>query len=298
MPHDRPNARTGYVASMRGPKRSISIEQVVKRIIAFAAVIICLIIVAAQSPRWWPAVAELLGITTHEIAEQVPGDDWNVPLPDPSAPENIPTVEDASQAVQDAWEKAQSGDILPADVPGIDAILDALQPQSSSRIPDYDRDIFGTSWFDVDGNLCDTRNDVLQRDMRDIQLAADQCKVMAGTLDDPYTGSAINFIRGEQSSQAVQIDHLIPLSYAWKHGAWSWDESERLAFANDPANLLAVDGPTNNGKGDKGPAWWMPPNESYRCVYATKFVTVAATYELQISEDDRQALASIIASCS
>lgn len=286
------------MASMRGPKRSISIEQIVTRLVAFAAVVAVVIVVAIQSPRWWPAVAELLGITTAEIAEQVPGDGWNVPLPDATAPENVPTVEEASQAVHAAWEKAQQGDILPADVPGLDGILASLQPQSTSRIPDYDRDLFGTSWFDVDGNLCDTRNDVLQRDMRDIHLAADQCKVMSGVLDDPYTGSAISFERGEQTSQAVQIDHIIPLSYAWKHGAWSWDDSARLAFANDPANLLAVDGPTNNGKGGKGPARWMPPNESYRCVYATKFVTVAATYELQISEDDRQSLAATIASCS
>ncbi|EQM74842.1 HNH endonuclease family protein [Microbacterium maritypicum] len=273
-------------------------EQIVTRLAAFAAVIAVAIVVAVQSPRWWPAVAELLGITTTEIVEQVPGDDWNMPLPDATVPENVPTVEEASEAVQAAWEKAQRGDILPVDVPGLSGVLDSLQPQSTSRIPDYDRDLFGTSWFDVDGNLCDTRNDVLQRDMRDIRLAADQCKVMTGVLDDPYTGSAISFVRGEQSSQAVQIDHIIPLSYAWKHGAWSWDDSARLAFANDPANLLAVDGPTNNGKGDKGPARWMPPNESYRCVYATKFVTVAATYELQISEDDRQSLAATIASCS
>jgi hypothetical protein len=77
----------------------------------------------------------------------------------------------------------------------------------------------------------------------------DQCRVQKGTLHDPYTGEIIQFERGENSNK-VQIDHVVALSDAWQKGAQSLSETERKNLANDPLNLLAVDGPANQQKGD------------------------------------------------
>ena len=116
--------------------------------------------------------------------------------------------------------------------------------KGSEPVPQYSRDQFGQRWADVDRNGCDTRNDVLKRDLHDLQMkrSSPQCVVVSGVLNDPYTGRQIDFQRGEDSSEAVQIDHVVALANAWKSGAWQWDAVRRQDFANDPFNLLAVDG--------------------------------------------------------
>lgn len=135
----------------------------------------------------------------------------------------------------------------------------------------------------------------------------------SGRLADPYTGKIIEFRRGKDTSLAVQIDHIIPLGYAYAHGAASWDASTRLAFANDPDNLLAVDGPSNAAKSDSllatspsgtgagfnpaGGHGWDVPNEPYRCTYAAKIDAVAAKYHLDLAEADRHAVDARLAEC-
>lgn len=152
----------------------------------------------------------------------------------------------------------------------------------------YSREAFGPSWEDVDRNGCDTRNDILQRDLVQTRIDPGGCTVVSGTLNDPYTGKTIQFVRGKDTSAAVQIDHVVPLSYAWKNGASSWDAEKRLQFANDPDNLMAVDGPTNGSKSDKGPSEFMPPNEAYQCEYIGKFQAVTQKYDLTITSEDQQ----------
>jgi hypothetical protein len=123
--------------------------------------------------------------------------------------------------------------------------------------------------------------------------------VLSGTLHDPYTGRTIVFERGSTSSLAVQIDHRVPLAYAWRHGAASWTPKQRELFANDEAtNLLAVDGPANEEKSDSGPAEWMPANTADACSYAASFVTVATKWQLSIATDDERALARTLTTCS
>ena len=85
----------------------------------------------------------------------------------------------------------------------------------------YDRDQFGQAWYDADRNGCDTRNDILRRDLKDFTFKAgtNGCLVLSGTLTDPYTADTIEFVRGTGTSSAVQIDHVVPLSDAWQKGA-------------------------------------------------------------------------------
>ena len=135
-------------------------------------------------------------------------------------------------------------------------LLETLAVKGRAPKTGYDRDAFGPAWTDDNGvqfghNGCDTRNDILRRDLADQHLDPDThgCVVDSGELDDPYTGQQIRFVRGETSSSAVQIDHVVALSDAWQKGAQQWTDDTRRDFANDPLELLAVDGPTNGEQG-------------------------------------------------
>ena len=159
----------------------------------------------------------------------------------------------------------------------------------------YTRDQFGQAWYDTDRNVCDTRNDILRRDLKSKQMQ-NACKVLAGTLaPDPYTGTSIRFVYGGASE--VDIDHLVALSDAWQKGAASWPAGKRLALANDPLNLLAVDAPTNRSKGDGDTATWLPPYKSFRCTYVARQVAVKGKYGLWVTSAERDAMTRILATC-
>jgi len=146
----------------------------------------------------------------------------------------------------------------------------------------YTRGAFGDSWVDVDNNSCSTRDDVLQRDLTNIILDGN-CKVVEGDLVDPYSGVNLHHIYGESS---IDIDHIVPLAYAWDHGAYAWSDAERIAFANDMENLLAVSASENRSKGASGPSEYMPSNNDYKCQYATNFLNIVTKYSLTMTQDD------------
>lgn len=160
----------------------------------------------------------------------------------------------------------------------------------------YDRDAFGPRWADVDGNGCDTRNDILARDLVNETLE-NGCVVLTGTLTDPYTSTVLEFVRGQDTSSAVQIDHLVPLAAAWRTGAQEWSAEKRTQFANDPANLLAVDGPTNAAKGDSDAAEWLPPNGAFVCTYVQAQVQVKAAYGLWVTPAEKAAMSDALEDC-
>ncbi|MET4145428.1 DUF1524 domain-containing protein [Arthrobacter sp. UYCo732] len=163
----------------------------------------------------------------------------------------------------------------------------------------YDRALFGQAWADVDRNGCDTRNDILKRDLTGtIYANSVPCKVQSGTLADPYTGTTISFLRGSATSSAVQIDHVVALSDAWQKGAQQLTAEQRTAFANDPLNLQATDGPTNMKKGDGDAATWLPPNKGFRCEYVARQISVKATYSLWVTQAEHDAMARILADCT
>jgi hypothetical protein len=163
----------------------------------------------------------------------------------------------------------------------------------------YDRAQFGQEWLDVDRNGCDTRNDILKRDLTAITYTNSvPCKIQTGTLADSYTGTSVGFIRGSTTSDAVQIDHVVALSDAWQKGAQQLSIQQRTAFANDPLNLQATDGPTNQKKGDGDAATWLPPNKSFRCEYVARQISVKATYDLWVTQAEHDAMAGILGDCS
>ena len=163
----------------------------------------------------------------------------------------------------------------------------------------YTRDQFGPSWKDVDANGCDTRNDILKRDLKSIvyKVVGEDCVILSGVLTDPYSGETVNFLRGVATSSAIQIDHVVALSNAWQTGAFKLTLAQRTAFANDPSNLLAVKGRLNSQKGDGDAATWLPPRKGYRCEYVTKQVMVKAKYGLWLTAPEKAAILKILKTC-
>ena len=183
------------------------------------------------------------------------------------------------------------------DASGARAELAQLPVKGRAPATGYDRVArFGQAWLDVDRNGCDTRDDILARDLAAVTRRAD-CAVLTGTLSDPYTGRSIAFTRGVQTSALVQIDHVVALLDAWQTGAQGLSQEARIQLANDPLELLAVDGATNQAKGAGDAATWLPPNRGFRCEYAARQVAVKAKYGLWVTAAEGAALKGILAGC-
>jgi hypothetical protein len=163
----------------------------------------------------------------------------------------------------------------------------------------YTRDEFGPAWADTDHNGCDTRNDILARDLtrETFKPGTNNCVVATGTLADKYTGTIINFVRGQDTSSDILIDHIVPLSDAWQKGAQQLSADQRKELANDPLNLMAADGPTNSAKGDKDAATWLPPNKAFRCEYVQRQAAVKTRYSLWVTQAEHDAIAGILNNC-
>ena len=174
------------------------------------------------------------------------------------------------------------------------AALDALEVKGRAPKTGYARIQFGNGWANMGG--CDTRNAILYRDLTDAQTD-EACKVTLGTLNDPYTGETIIFTRGPQTSQLVQIDHVVALSNAWQTGAQALDEQQRIALANDPLNLLAVDGAANQQKSDGDAATWLPSNKLFRCQYVARQIAVKQKYSLWVTPAEKDAMQRILRTC-
>lgn len=193
----------------------------------------------------------------------------------------------------------------PSMAPGVDPLAGVSEVPVRVRGNDYRRAAFGDSWDDDNSapgghNGCDTRNDILNRDLVDKTFVAiKRCPsaVATGTLHDPYTNAVVSFVRGNQTGASVQIDHIVPLALAWDLGARDWPDDLRLRFANDPANLLAVAGKPNQDKGDQEPARWMPPNRAFWCQYAVQFAEVLRGYTLPVDAASAGVLREAAGTC-
>ena len=179
------------------------------------------------------------------------------------------------------------------------SVIEAQETKGRAAKTGYTRAQFGPTWADVDRNGCDTRNDILKRDLTDevFKEKTRNCVVQSGTLVDPYSGETINFNRGNTSSMEVQIDHVVALSNAWQTGAFKLTIKERTALANDPMNLLAVKGRLNSQKNDGDAATWLPPLKSYRCDYVARQIAVKIKYKLWFTAPEKEVMVRILKSC-
>jgi hypothetical protein len=175
--------------------------------------------------------------------------------------------------------------------------LSKLKVKPWSSHAGYARSAFSDGWGDI-GN-CDTRNYILKRDLTSVTWRSGaSCLVATGTLKDPYTGKIIKFVRGVKTSLEVQIDHVVALSNAWETGASTMSATSRYNLYNDPLNLLAVDGPTNESKSDSDAAAWLPPNRAYRCAYVARQIAVKTKYRLWITSAEKAAMSSVLNTCA
>jgi hypothetical protein len=178
------------------------------------------------------------------------------------------------------------------------ARLSKLTAKPPGSMTGYSRAQFGRPWKDVDQNGCDTRNDILARDLKQVVLkAGSDCVVKSGTLHDPYTATTIHFVQGAGTSLKVQIDHVVALAAAWRTGSAQWTPIRRLTYANDRFVLLAVDGPTNGSKGDRDAAKWLPPNVSYHCRYVSKQIAIKTKYTLWVTQPERKQMRHVLDGC-
>ncbi|QCU78553.1 DUF1524 domain-containing protein [Citricoccus sp. SGAir0253] len=217
--------------------------------------------------------------------------------PTPSSPAASTASASPSASPSETPSAAPTGDVAS---PGTAlAALEGLPVKGRAPRTGYDRLQFGPAWADTDHDGCDTRNDILERDLREeaFRPGTHDCVVLSGVLDDPYTATEIHFLRGQDTSNDVQVDHVVALSDAWQKGAQALDTAERTEFANDPLNLLAVDGPANAQKGDSDAATWLPANTSFRCDYVARQVAVKARYALWVTAAEREAMAGVLAGC-
>lgn len=173
--------------------------------------------------------------------------------------------------------------------------LRSLAVKGRAPKTDYSRQQFGSGWETTNG--CDTRNIILNRDMPDA-IVDKNCNVTSGTLNDPYTGKVISFSRGSLTSAEVQIDHVVALSDAWQKGAQGLSLQQRTQLANDPLELLAVDGPANQQKSDGDAATWLPSNKPFRCEYVARQVAVKAKYSLWLTQAEHDAILKILSGCA
>ena len=179
------------------------------------------------------------------------------------------------------------------------AVLETLPVKGRAPKTGYSRDQFGQTWADINRNGCDTRNDILKRDLNQITYRPQtrDCVVLTGVLVDRYSGETINFVRGNITSMEVQIDHVVALSNAWQTGAFKLSKIERTALANDPLNLFAVKGRLNSQKSDGDAATWLPPLKSFRCAYVAQQIAVKARYSLWVTAPEKNAMIGILAKC-
>jgi Protein of unknown function (DUF1524) len=214
------------------------------------------------------------------------------------APAAPPPVDSRSQATSQPAPEAPGS-------PGFDtarATLERLRVKGWDRNTDFVRYRFGEAWSDdvnveFGHNGCNTRDDILRRDLADLVVRPGTCYAQTGVLHDPYTGQTIPFTRGPATSEAVQIDHLVSLSDAWYKGARDWDDQRRQDFANDPRNLLAVGAQANFDKAFRDATAWLPPNEAFRCEFVVRQIDVKAAYGLWLSRNEKRAMENVLARC-
>jgi hypothetical protein len=177
-----------------------------------------------------------------------------------------------------------------SEVGAVTAQLDALTVAEWSAMTGYSRDRF--DHWEAQGDGCDTRDQVLQRDGQGVVVDAD-CRITGGTWFSVYDGQTLT------DPGEVDIDHMVPLANAWRTGAAGWSDDQRAAFANDldRPQLIAVSASSNRSKGDQDPSQWQPPRREYWCAYAQSWIAVKSYWRLSVTLDEKAMLTDMLGTC-
>jgi hypothetical protein len=304
------------VAASRSPGSNSTRRRRIVAVAAGAAVLV-------SGAVWWGAVGGDEPVSTIADVEERPTDPAPPRVPAPTAADEIdaeatpssapaPSPTAPQAATQESpnspprLESAPPQAVLPA------ALAPSWDPFAAlEHLPDerelshrgdhpYDRDAFGQQWMDVDRNGCDTRNDILRRDLMDLRVkpGTNGCVAHSGRLIDPYTARSFAFERGSGNAGELHIDHVVALGDAWRKGAWAWSPDRREAFANDPLNLVVTFGDVNMEKGAKDASEWLPPDKKMHCGFALQVIYVKQTYDLAVSDEERAALFNALGMCT
>ncbi|MFJ8212277.1 HNH endonuclease family protein [Streptomyces sp. NPDC096033] len=190
---------------------------------------------------------------------------------------------------------------FPPDAATARAQLKGLKVEWGRNWESYKREAFGRYWSDdTDGvggrNGCDTRDDVLRRDLAELREGdRNPCVVVSGLLHDPYTGKELPYTYRRASQ--IETDHVVALGAAWRAGAYAWTPARRLEYANDLDVLLAVDKQTNQDKGSRTADKWRPPRRAYWCEYARRYTGIKAKYGLSVTPPEKTALEELLGTC-
>lgn len=250
---------------MKKPKLSLRARRTLIATFAFVAVGIWLVVNPASYEKiFTPADSNLTGVSGENYALE--------------SPENTTNTENTT----------------PDGTPLATTVLAQLEVKGRAPKTGYSRDQFYDTWPTVDG--CSLRQKIIKREFGDSAVLSG-CDVVSGEYTEPYTGEHQVFTEKSQISKGVQIDHVVALSDAWQKGAQYMDQGTRYAMATDPLNLLAVDSSANQGKSDGDAATWLPSNKAFRCQYVARQVSVKYKYHLWVTEAERDAIASILATC-
>ncbi len=199
-------------------------------------------------------------------------------------------------ALEDDSEYLSSSEFDPS-APLATAVLEKLEIKGRAPKTGYERSEFYASWPTIDG--CSLRQRIIKREMGDTAVVSkdNNCDVISGEFDDPYTGEHKVFNEKSDFGSGIQIDHVVALSDAWQKGAQYKTADERYALATDPLNLLAVDSSANQNKSDGDAATWLPPNKKFRCQYVARQVSVKYKYGLWVTQAEHDAISNVLEKC-
>lgn len=107
-----------------------------------------------------------------------------------------------------------------------------------------------------------------------------------GVYTDPYSGFS------SSDPTDFQYDHIIPLAYAEAHGASTWTNEEKRAYADNPAVGIDVESIENSIKGARGPAEYLP--EENIASYCYTWLVIANEYDLSISQEDMNVIVEVL----
>lgn len=209
-----------------------------------------------------------------------------------------PSSPEVASSSGNTTDQNQSANPTPIETNSLQSQLDSLLIKGRAPKTGYSRDQFGSAWIDVDRNGCDTRNDILNRDLTYIihKPGTSNCVVQSGNFYDPYTATQFEFVKSSNGS-TIEIDHIVSLSDAWQKGAQQWNSQTRKDFANDPLNLTATSSSANRSKSDSDAASWLPPNKAIRCAFIARQIAVKSAYQLWVTQAEFNAMKSVLNSC-